>query len=801
MWAGSLARNSSLPVGRVAPFCLRAAIGSVDNGRRGFSSDDYRSGNGPPYGGRGGRGGGRGRGGREPPRQEGSAGRGAPKPSFSDRFLAPAERGELKNHQSTMPRHIGRKAKGHGIRRADDSFPNDGEEELEVLRLDDEEDVEKVAPIRKTGSIANNSPIEDLPPHERRMIDEFMHDYRVLISTDEVEKYYWNERDYDFEEETKKAQIFAKLVEQATPDEDGNLVLTVDNETFELFESATEEAPVVEKKEQQQQQQQGQFMSPADDPVFQFVPEMMQIKGLNKPPPEDYDRVLPLKLSGPTIYDFVESMMNHPSKYGELRWEAPNEERDRQPFAKIPPGRRNPPLEFLKAHKRFLYVWGLPSCLADGQPIDLENPLHYAEIQMLVGACFDVSTEQVSVASSSSAFIGFKDINDQKFALAVGPMMKDIQSPVIISKYQPNADFQLANDHADALVLLENLPLGLTPTLLAVSIFPPDSEVGEIYGPLSSDRIVMLSPSSAVVAMASSELADNAITSSLVKERMFELGQHHIRFAKARRELVYTGTHGGPDGTDRLRKLGPRLIVDGDMPTKGFFTSHASAIFLRELDPSLTKGDIAAFFQPFCSVTRDVEGSTEFVTCREGLPTGRAFVGFDELGEAEAALEALRQDGGHISGLGSGLVMADLVQEPRQPNKKRPTRSEDELLDSLNNWQQHVDPADLQELLDHNISIEALDETFRAIRYHNSTFASMYQAMRSETLNPEKDSGGMFKDLVQTYIATLKECLSTPENPGAIYESLHFPDEPFSVEIFDEEPARQDELRKRREVP
>jgi RNA recognition motif-containing protein len=221
------------------------------------------------------------------------------------------------------------------------------------------------------------------------------------------------------------------------------------------------------------------------------------------------------------------------------------------------------------------------------------------------------------------------------------------------------------------------------------------------------------------------------------------------------------------------------------------------------LDPSVTKQDIADYFQPFCAVPRDVSGSTEFVTCREGLPTGRAFVGFDELGEAEAALEALSEGKGHLVGLGPSVVIADLVKERLDKDRrlKRPARSEDELLDSLNNWQQYVDPADLQYLMEHDISVEALNETFRAIRYHNDTFASMDQAMRTETINPEKESGGMFKELVQTYIETLKECVATPENPGPIYQSIHFPSEPINTEDFDKERERQADLRKRREVP
>lgn len=802
MWALALVRNSGRRYIQVSTFGLRGTFACVDTGSRDFSSDD-NSRRPPSQGGRGGgRDGGRGYQGRGPHQNQRGrgGGRGNPKTSFSERFYEPAERGELVKHRSTVPRTAGKKPKGHAVRGADAPFPKEEEEELEVFRTDDAQDYtleRETKPAQKTGSMAKNSPIEDIPQEERALIDEFIRDYRALISSDEEEKYYWNERDFDGAEEAMKDKLFAELNEKATLDDDENPMVEVDDETFAMFDAAQAETQQVEQKAPPQRQ----FMSPADDPVFQFVPEAMQIEGLDKPPPADYDRVLPLQLSGPTIYDFVESMMHHPSKYGEVRWEAPNEERDREPFAKLPPGRLNPPQEFVESHKRFIYVWGLPPLLTGEKEADVDNPLHCVEIQKVVGSCFDVPLEQVSVATSSSAFIGFNDINDQKFCVTVGPMAKSIESAVVISQYSPGSDFELATKYPDSLVLLDNLPLGLSPDILATSLFPAETEVGEVYGSLTAERITMLSPTSAVVALDSAEMAENAIASILVKERLTEIGQHQIRYAKARRELIPTGTHGGPDGTDPLRKLGPRLVVDGDMPTKAFFTSHANTIFLRDLDPSVTKEQISEFFQPFCAVARDVEGSTEYVTCRDGLPTGRAFVGFDELGEAETALEALCAEKGVLTGLGPSMVVADFVHEKTRKTQKRPARSEDELLHSLNTWQDYVDPEDLEELLDHNISIESLDETFRAIRYHNSTFASMDQAMRNETLNPDKDSGGMFKELVQTYIATLKECLSTPENPGAIYESIHFPDEPFDTEIFDEEPARQEELRKRREVP
>lgn len=154
-------------------------------------------------------------------------------------------------------------------------------------------------------------------------------------------------------------------------------------------------------------------------------------------------------------------------------------------------------------------------------------------------------------------------------------------------------------------------------------------------------------------------------------------------------------------------------------------------------------------------------------------------------------------------GLGSNVVIAKQVKELNKTShsEKRSVRSEDDLLDSLNNWKQHVDPEDMEELQAHGISMEALDEAFRAIRYHNTTFASMDQAMRKEALNPDKDAGGMYKEFVQTYIQTLKECLSTPENPGPIYESIMGPGEEVDTEFFDIEEERLEELRKRRGLP
>ena len=146
----------------------------------------------------------------------------------------------------------------------------------------------------------------------------------------------------------------------------------------------------------------------------------------------------------------------------------------------------------------------------------------------------------------------------------------------------------------------------------------------------------MLSPHKAALRLDSAEHATNAIQSTIVEQRLKNFGKHTIRYASARRELVYTGLNTGPGGRDLERKVGPKLIVDGDMPTKNFYRSHAKVLHLRNLDPDVTKQQISDFFQPHCAFPRDVAGSIEFVTCHKGKPTGKAYVGFDKHGKADA---------------------------------------------------------------------------------------------------------------------------------------------------------------------
>ncbi len=731
----------------------------------------------------------------------------------------------MKNHRSGIPKLAARKGKGNSVRGADPLLPgddgtpfgaaiaggygedSDGDDDVDFLAMNRERGGRGNPPeTTKTGTIEQGSKFEDLNPQERQEVMDFIQMYQALEYAPDREEYYWRETDYEDKMLAKKMEVWDRLRAEATRDADGYLVVEVDDETFAMFEAAEDD-----KKEEDGNAASNKALVQEEprqqrDDDIPFIMDTMGIKTTGEAPdPETYDVATPLDLKGPTISDFVMSMMEHPTKFGTLRYESPHPESMREPIPDLPPRRRNPPLDFVQAHRRFLYVWGLPPLMAEhGELGDVENPVHSLEIQRMVATLFDVSPDAVFPATPSSAFVGFASRPDQRFALEFGPVQKIVHSPVKISKYIPKEGDKssFGTDDLASVVLLENLPSGLTPSILASTLFPSGTDVGDlVYGGLMPEDFVMLTPHSAAVRFASKDLADSAVHSSMVEERLMEYGQHRIRYSKARRELVFTGKHGGPGGNEPERGLGPRLIVDGDMPKKDFFLSHATALYLRNLDPAVTKAEISAFFQPLCSMPRDVEGSIEFVTCHEGLPTGRAYVGFDEHGEAEAAM-ALCGSSGRLDGLGPTRVVMKRVRDAIKVQRaKRPARGEGELLDSLDNWEQYADPADLKELLDNGISKEALDEALRAMRYQNPTFAALDQAMRSETLNPEKESGGMYRELVRTYIATLKECISTPDDPGPIYDSLFFPDEEIDTEIFDVEPKRQEELKKRREVP
>jgi hypothetical protein len=127
----------------------------------------------------------------------------------------------------------------------------------------------------------------------------------------------------------------------------------------------------------------------------------------------------------------------------------------------------------------------------------------------------------------------------------------------------------------------------------------------------------------------------------------------------------------------------------------------------------------------------------------------------------------------------------------------RPSRTIDQLKDDLYNWEKHVDPKDIEELVEKGISKDVLDEAMRTLRASNRSFAGDDQAMPGERIYEQRPVGDMYKSAVRLYIKLLKECAPTKENPGRMYEAMFPIDQPVDLSVFEYEKKRIEAVRKR----
>merc|ERR1712127_603148 len=198
--------------------------------------------------------------------------------------------------------------------------------------------------------------------------------------------------------------------------------------------------------------------------------------------------------------------------------------------------------------------------------------------------------------------------------------------------------------------------------------------------------------------------------------------------------------------------------------------------------------------------------------CLKGTVTGRAYVGFDRWGEADEVLEALKglreeipsndvddenvteeleakASSTFIDFRGKYQLPIQKVLEQKLPRGSklgpRPARSEEKILDSLHNWEKHVNPAHLQELYDYGIKKEMLDTVFATMRYKNKSFGPVDLAMKGERLEPYQKIGGRFESAVRLYIKNLRGLLTSPEKPGMFAQSMFARDEEVDLELID----------------
>lgn len=484
-----------------------------------------------------------------------------------------------------------------------------------------------------------------------------------------------------------------------------------------------------------------------------------------------------------------------------FRYENPHVESKREPKPIIfPTNRVNPPEEFVQAHGAFAYVTNVPRPLVNGEVGSYENPLHRHEVTEFVADAFSVPASHVFCATMTSAFVGFKDAKEAAQAVirSEGKRIitgKKIEATLYSAKEYASdevKDFVMNSTSPDAIIQLENIPVGMKSGTVARIL----RRVTDIEG----KDVLMSSPTTAMLRMPSNEAATSLLKNRKMNETLASIQRQILRVHCARREVVHD-KFSGPVRQFQLKKLTNRLIVDGDVPSRDFFLSHAGVLHLCNVPAGTSKKDISNFFQKFSVERRDVEGSIEIVKSLDGHPTGRVYVGFDLERECSEAWKELLASGQkimlHKAGPAARVRPVKEVAFIRGSKLgDRSERTQEELIASLKSWKEYVDPKDIEILESFGVTMDVLEEAFTAAR-NNPTFGVEDQARQGERLRNEYAPGDHFREFVQMYIDTLKELGTTKENPGLKYEGMFLPDEEIDYDLFDEEKARLASLRER----
>ena len=772
-----------------------------------------------------------------------------PKESFAKKFLEPAARGELVGkHSSDIPKLSVRKSKGHSIQ----GVPDDGDVDFDrgfedesswgdigsgnehgsgdlMQTLNKELSMAKERNRQSMGGggsgSGGGSGLAPISPDSRAASGVYTLKYDSGKSPE-----YWREEDYDQDILTDEDRAFVRGLVENAPVGDGSGDFDWSDFDVDAFidfdandDDKEEEGDVDgDEDEEEKEGREGQDLK-ADEkdetPDARQGNQNNPRRSRNSEAQDEaeaeqaaarkiqFDCISPLNSNGEDGEELWKDLMNHPTMYAEMRHYNVHPESKREPKPYYPKTRADPAPEFVDFYKRWMFVTGLPPAVSDeGMKHGVASELtvtQQQEIEMTVTKLLGVSSEQVFPANETSAFVGFEIPEERATVLQAGPKEKTLSRPVEISSYTPTPEDDkysfLTDVSTDTVVQLTDLPPGrFSRDSLARDLFPEGSELGDAY-PLTRDDVAFPSPTTALIRWKSAEQAKSALSSETVKARLAEIGNYPVRFFRARRNLVFHKM-GGPLKNHEVRRLGDRLIVDGDMPSKNFHLSHAGTMMLRNVDhAAVSKASLTEFFQPFSKLFRDEDSSIEFVTCENGLPTGNAYVGFESLGEAEAVMA-------HFKGrarIGDNSVQMRLVRDrhiPGLPTRvARPERTEEEILKSLNDWEQYVDPKDIAYLEKNGVQKVVLDEALRMMRFHNRSFSSLDLAMVGEKLENEKASGDDYKELVQMYVSALKDSVATPENPGVLWELMHFPGEPIDrTSVFEAEKQRQKKLMKKR---
>lgn len=351
----------------------------------------------------------------------------------------------------------------------------------------------------------------------------------------------------------------------------------------------------------------------------------------------------------------------------------------------------------------------------------------------------------------------------------------------------------------DSILKVTGLPSSTTSAELFASMFPPGSRLEDMFGgPLTTHDYYRASSTTALIRLASPDLVSKSLKSSNIANNVLVgIGTRSIQVLRAKRERIFDQWV-GDTRSFASSKLGKRLFVTGDVPPHEMYLSHHDMLHISGLPPSVTLDDLATVFQPYSADRRDVYGSGHIVRCSRGVPTGRAYVGFELPGEIDNVRAAFVDGTILIGGCVTTLnVVHDKLLRRGKRTTARPSRTIDELRADLYDWERHVDPGDIAELSRLGIDRGILDEIMHTLRHHNRTFAAGDQSIGGERLYEERQVGTHYRDAVRKCLSVLKSCVPTSrEEPGLLYEAMFRPDQEVDMGLFDMEEDRIRKLRK-----
>jgi len=679
------------------------------------------------------------------------------KENFAKKFLEPAARGELQKHQSGIPKLAVRKPKGHAIK---DSFP--GKESEEILK-----DALNIGGNSKSNnnSNSNSNNINTVTSGGQQRGNNRNNKGNQNGKKTGLMK----------QQQQKKAPevLLAPLFEGVKPEE---LDPTVTNNNLKWLGSKNTMQQNLFRQQRNVKQNNNQGGGRGGRPRYDIWGDEV--------------------LQGDTDHPWVTDAMH-------FQYINPHTESKREPQPiKFPTNRFNPPAEFVEAHGAFAYVTNVPKPVVDGELGSSGNPLHRHEVVEFVANVFSVPATNVFCANMTSAFVGFTDakeaaeaiVNSEKKRIITG---NKIDSAIYSGQGETTdaeKEFVKSTSSPENILQLQNLPAGMRSGTIARLLNDASAST------ISDMDVFMSSPFTALIRTASSEAAKALLDNRDLHKTLASLQRQILRVLPARREVVHD-KFAGPVRQIQMKKMTHKLVVHGDVPSKDFFLSHAKVLQLTHVPAKVSKKEISKSFQRFCVEKRDVEGSIEIVKSSDGHPTGRVYIGFDLEREGDEAWN-------HISSLGEKIVLKEAAHASRvRPVKEvalvrgsklgaRSERTQEELIASFTAWKDYIDPKDMETLESFGVTMDVLEDAFKAARHNNPTFGVEDQAREGERMRDHYSPGGHFREFVQMYIDTLKEVGATKEEPGLKYESMFLPGEELEYTLFDDEEERLAALRK-----